>query len=212
MAVLNDGINGGFRGKVGNVVGYPQNGKWVIRALPTPSTKNKKGSVKQNKCRKKFRDLQEFMSPVQDFIRTGFNLEARSRNLSAHNAAKSYNMQHAFNADDQLDYSKIVLTYGKLEMPEEISVTANEQGIEVRWINQLENSLIRNRDQVMVLAYCLEKRKAAVLYSGTKRKAGSEQLEIATALKGKKFHIWVAFIADNRESVSTSKYMGEILY
>ncbi len=34
MAVLKNGANGGFSGKVGSIVGYELNGQDVIRGLP----------------------------------------------------------------------------------------------------------------------------------------------------------------------------------
>jgi hypothetical protein len=39
MAILEDGPNGGFRGKVGSVYGYNLNGKCVIRGARKKSTK-----------------------------------------------------------------------------------------------------------------------------------------------------------------------------
>jgi hypothetical protein len=44
MAIIREGINGGFSGKAGAVVGYYRLGKWVMRGLPKPSSKNKRGT------------------------------------------------------------------------------------------------------------------------------------------------------------------------
>ncbi|MFD2338304.1 hypothetical protein ACFSNA_18085 [Pedobacter mendelii] len=44
MAILNNGINGGFTDKVGSVIGYQLNGKWVIKGLPKASKKKQIGS------------------------------------------------------------------------------------------------------------------------------------------------------------------------
>lgn len=42
MALLNDGINGGFTGKAGSIIGYQLNGKWIIKGLPKLSKKIRK--------------------------------------------------------------------------------------------------------------------------------------------------------------------------
>lgn len=70
MAILNDGINGGFTGKAGSVIGYQLNGKWIIKGLPRLSRKNKKGTVEQNACRNKFTLMQMFLSKVLGYIRS----------------------------------------------------------------------------------------------------------------------------------------------
>ena len=59
--MLNDGINGGFTGKVRSVIGYQLNGKWIIKGLPKVSRKNKIGTEKQNLSRRKFTLMQLFL-------------------------------------------------------------------------------------------------------------------------------------------------------
>ena len=47
MAIIKEGINGGFTGKAGAVVGYYRLGQWVIRGIPKTSKKNKEGTAAQ---------------------------------------------------------------------------------------------------------------------------------------------------------------------
>ena len=129
MAILNDGINGGFTGKVGSVIGYQLNGKWVIKGLPKVSRKNKIGTEKQNLSRRKFTLMQLFLREVLGYIRIGFNLEAKKRMMTAHNVAKSLNMLQAFNEDNTIDFSKITLTYGNLTGAQSSSHFADDAGI-----------------------------------------------------------------------------------
>ncbi|KQN38229.1 hypothetical protein ASE92_01985 [Pedobacter sp. Leaf41] len=212
MATLENGINGGFTGKVGSVIGYQRYGKWIIRALPKPSKKNKTGTGKQNKCRSKFTFMQSFLSDVLEFIRVGFNLDAKAKGMSAHNAAKSYNMLHAFGEDDQIDYAKIRLSQGNLLMAKDASVTVNKDGISFIWDKQLDTGYIRSTDQVMLMAYDEEKGFAVYTVSGNRRKSGEELLIIPLHRKGKSYHTWIAFIADDRQSISDSSYLGLVEY
>lgn len=212
MAILKDGVNGGFTGKVGSVIGYQLNGQWVIKGLPKPNKKNKKGTADQNKCRGKFTLMQGFLSTVLYFIRVGFNLEAKLRMISAHNVAKSYNMLHAFSEDGQIIYSKIRLTQGDLQGADEPTVAAAENGLQFSWNNKLVTGFQNTDDQVMLLAYNKESKKAYYFLSGARRKKGTDLLEIPDFYKGNAFHTWISFIADDRESISNSVYVGLIIY
>jgi len=212
MAILKDGVNGGFTGKVGSVIGYQLNGKWVIKGLPKYSKKNKKGTGKQNSCRSKFTLMQYFLASVLDFIRVGFNLEAKSKGLSAHNLAKSYNMLHAFNADGQIDYAKIRLSQGKLIGPENPAAAAHKAGILFSWDPGLQADYERRYDQVMLLAFDAEGGRAYNSVSGNRRSIGQEVLVIPESKKAKRFHTWIAFISDDRQSISNSVYLGEVAF
>src|SRR5690606_40822262 len=111
MAILKEGIHGGFSGKAGSVVGYCRLGKWVVRSLPKKSQKNKLGTAAQKERRNQFTEMQHFLKPILEYIRVGFNKEARTRQMTAHNVAKSYNMRHAFAGDGTIDCAKVLISY-----------------------------------------------------------------------------------------------------
>ena len=73
MAIISNGINGGFSGKAGAVVGYYRFGKWVLRSLPKSSAKRKKGTPAQRANRSVFNKMQYFLSPILDYIRMGLH-------------------------------------------------------------------------------------------------------------------------------------------
>lgn len=208
MAILKDGVNGGFTGKVGSVIGYQLNGKWVIKGLPKLSKKNKKGTGKQNACRSKFSLMQYFLATVLDFIRVGFNLESKSRGMSAHNVAKSYNMLNAFDAEGKIDFSKIRLSHGTLLTPENPTSQSYNEGILFSWDKQLHAGYERKTDQVMLMAFDPDKNIAFNKVSGNRRNEGEELLLIPERNRLHDYHTWIAFIADDRESISDSIYLG----
>ncbi len=220
MAVISSGINGGFSGKAGNVVGYYRLGKWIIRGLPKPSAKNKRGSESQKASRSIFTKTQHFLTPVLDFIRVGFNMEGRSRQMTAHNAAKSYNMLNAFTADGEIDFSKVLLSFGNLPGVVNPTVEKDDAGLHFTWVNNSADKGVEPRDQVMLLAYDnmlvdingKKTPKAYYLLSGARRKDGKETLEIRPASKGNTLHTYISFISDDRERISMSTYVGEIVY
>lgn len=213
MGIMSDGINGGFSGKTGSVVGYYRMGKWVIRGLPKFSKKNKIGSPAQKASRSNFTKIQHFLSPILPLIRIGFNLEGRSKQMTAHNAAKSYNMLNAITPDGEIDCAKVLISCGKLPVALNPSITTDELGLHFTWSNNSKEKGAAHNDQVIVLAYhTAVDRPIAYGFTGARRSKGKETIEIPHFGSDKKFHVWIAFIADDREQVSKSTYLGEIAY
>ena len=212
MAIFKDGINGGFTGKVGSVIAYQLHGKWVMKGMPKPSAKNKKGSDSQKACRSAFTKMQTFLSPLIGFIRVGFNLESKLRQMTAHNVAKSYNMLHAQDSDGEIDCSKVRLTFGNLIGAENPTVVAADIGFHFAWINNANSKHIRTLDQVMLVAYDVQAQEALYLLSGARRKMQTETLSIPPHLKGHEFHTWISFISDDRESIAMSTYTGSLIF
>ncbi len=212
MAILSDGPNGGFTGKAGSVVGYNRMGKWVIRGLPRTSRKNKIGTESQRASRSLFAKMQHFLSPIVPFIRIGFNMEGRQRQITAHNAAKSYNMLNSFTPDGDIDYPKILVSYGKLANAINVTVVKDDTGLIFTWEDDPHQKNRAWNDQVMLLAYNSDENEAIQMLSGAKRSAGKEKLIVDHRHKNKLLHTYIAFISDDRQRVSTSMYVGEIAY
>ena len=214
MATLSGGPNSGFSGKVGSVVGYYRLGKWVIRGLPRLSPKNKKGSVLQNVHRSRFAIIQRFLKPITYFVRTGFNLEARKKGNTAYNCANSYNLLNAFNERGELDYSKTRVSSGVLAGAENAAVSFQDGHLVFTWSDN-SMPLVTTRailpmkdDQSMLLAYEPEQGDRFYMLSGARRSACRESLKIPALKSGTELHIWIAFIAADRESMSNSAYLG----
>lgn len=214
MAILKDGANGGFSGKAGS---YNLYGKWIIRGLPKLSRKNKKGTDKQKAARARFTLMQHFLGPVLYFIKVGFNLESKIRGNSAYNAAKSYNMLNAFNADGEIVYEQICLSYGNLTGAEGVNVKSDDVGFHFTWTDNSNSTgnkklFISGGDQVMVLAYDLTDKLAYFITAGAARDVGKEILTLYEGLKGRSFHLWISFISENRDRIATSTYLGEKVF
>ena len=212
MAIIQGSALGSFKGKLGNLVCYQLNGKNVVRSAPGKSKKNKIGTPLQNVYRSKFTKLQHFLQPIILFIRVGFNLESHLQLMTAHNAAKSYNMLNAFREDGEIDCSKVVVSFGNLPGAADVAIAVDDVGFHFSWANNALTHTARSDDQVMLLAYSPSKRDAQVLLSGAKRKAGQETLELWSGCKGNSYHVWMAFISDDRQRISMSSYLGEVTF
>ena len=216
MAILANGPNGGFSGKAGSVVGYYLYGKWVIRGLPKLSDKNKIGSPRQKLYRSRFSKMQTFQRPLLGFIRVGFNLEARLRGNSAINSANSWNMQHGFLENGDIDYSAIKVSSGNLPGALNAQVAAEEDALMFNWTDNSEHDrsnrsdVSRHSDQVMLLAYDIKHSLVCQVLSGARRSEGKGILKVSGE-PGSEWHTWIAFISDDRASIATSVYTGVVI-
>lgn len=212
MATIKDGITGGFTGKVGNIIGYQLNGKWVIKGSPKPSKKNKIGTPEQRACRSAFTEMQFFLKPLVDVVRVGFNLERKKRMMTAHNVAKSYNMRNAQHANGEIDIANVVLTYGDLLAAENPRVERGIDGLQFSWDYTGNANYQRQHDQVMIIVYSLKNNKSYRILSGAQRMAKTQAIEISQNEIGNELHLWISFIADDREQIAMSTYLGSIVY
>jgi len=218
MAILNGGPNAGFSGKAGSVVGYYQYGKWVIRGLPRYSQKNKVGTVEQKKYRSRFSKMQHFIKPLLPFIRVGFNLEAKRKGNSAHNSAKSWNMLHAFNEEGEINYSDFRISMGNLPGAVGVAVKLNKKQLVISWRdNSKEDSSpgnwdLRKLDQVIILVYDSEVKFLHGTLSGARRSEERHVISISKNEEPFDHPAWIAFISDDRQSISNSSYIGIISF
>ncbi|RZK36337.1 MAG: hypothetical protein EOO90_27510 [Pedobacter sp.] len=210
MAILDGGPNGGFSGKVGSVVGYLRYGKWIIRGLPKKNKRKRKPTEKELVSRAGFSAVQNFLCPLLPFIRVGFNLEAKSKNMSAHNAAKSNIMLSALSGQGEINYSKVNLSIGNLLGVEAPGVETDDSGLHVSWFNNENDPGAGYNDQVMIAVYSEELHRASFILSGSRRSQGYEIMELYKTGAGHLYHVWMAFIADDRLRISSSTYLGTV--
>ena len=205
MAISNQGINGGFSGKVGNVIGYWSRGKWIIRSKPIVSAKMKAGSSLQRAFRSRFSSLNAFIKPLLPFIRLGFKNHAEANGQSAYNAAMSHNLKHAFDAEGNLVAEQVCLSYGPLELPIDLQIHKDDAGIHITWEDgpYTSNSLARGNDLLMAVAYNLDTKEVVMDSSLARRNAGNATMLLENA---EGYEVWISFVSDDRKWVSGVSY------
>ncbi|MBC7418373.1 MAG: hypothetical protein H7325_09480, partial [Pedobacter sp.] len=105
MAIQQNGIPGGFSGKIGNVIGYIYNGRQVIRSVPRKS--NKPATAAQQRQRMAFSLVSKFLVPLRALINKAYGTK------SNYQKALSYHTKEAIKGvfpDLALDFSKVVIT------------------------------------------------------------------------------------------------------
>ena len=150
MGKISQGILDGISGKVGNIVGASWKGIDYVRIKPdhvaNPNTEA------QANHRAKFKGVtslaKKIMSPI---IRPIWNRSAVK--MTGYNLFVQKNID-AFGIDGTIeDYAKLSLSTGSLDLPDGISVTADdmvESGIKVRWDNSLGQG--SNDDKLKLVA------------------------------------------------------------
>ncbi|MBO9571679.1 MAG: hypothetical protein J7497_05655 [Chitinophagaceae bacterium] len=206
MAKMEQGINGPFSGKVGTVVGATWKGKPYMRARPTkrtsPSTDNEVANYS------KFAMAHYWLKPILDFVRQGF--KGFTETVEGFNAAKSHLLKNSFErVEDKwtINPALVKLSSGNLPLSDDITVQLSAPGqLQFTWDTTIKNDS-SPYDQVMLLAYNTDKKTAEMKITGQFRNAGIDTLLVDINAT---YHIYVAFVADDRSRQSDSVYLGEI--
>ena len=220
MARLKFGPWGALIGKLGNTVGYIRKGVATIRMRPHPS--KKKRTAGQKATTRRFQLVTKFIATMGDFVNVGYDVAARNVSPTAQNLAVSYNIKNAITGeypDQEIDYTKVRICEGVLPLPANVDVILEDNGAKVKFLYSWEvgpaMASARRRDQVMMLVYLPEVKKSRYLDSGARRSEGHDFLEIEKNHGSVNHPImvtygeaYIAFVANDRNSVTNSYYCG----
>lgn len=204
MGRIKNGIFGGVTGRIANLVGYELNGQNVIR---TVARSRKPDTVKQLNNKLQMKVIVEFLDGIESLLRMGFNPLANGTTKNFHNLAIAHNKPHAltgFYPDVEIDYPKIVFSKGNLLQPVNTTYTIVDQHLEFTW------DKVNDSDQVMLLAYAPNSKRAAYEDSGAKRGVGKERLKLKPGMADEPLELYISFVSKDRTQVANSLYLGRI--
>lgn len=208
MAKFNNGVNGPFRGKLGTVVGSSWKGIPYMKSRPIRTKKATKGELAN---RARFKIAQQWLSPLLDYVRVGW--KGYTPTVEGFIAAKSYLMKNAMEGtgtDSKIIPSKMLVSYGELPLSESISVKVIENNqLQFSWDTTIPQNASMY-DQAMLLAYdaTVKDQFPCDKITGQFRYVGSDTLQVE---KGLSYHVYMAFVADDRSRQSMSVYLGEFI-
>jgi hypothetical protein len=206
MGRLIGGVNGQIQGKVGTMIGSSRNGIPYVKG----PYKNRTLTVSKKELlnRKKFAAAQAWLAPILEFVREGFR--GYSQRSQGFVAAKSWLLKNGFTGqgdDLRIDPALVKVSFGDLPNPADISVAWTETGnLKFTWNPAYVD--LRDSDQVMMLAYDVERAFAFINTTGQLRSTGAAILQMDQT-NGKNFHVYAAFNAADRSRQSDSVYLGE---
>jgi len=206
MAVLENGIHGIFRGKIGKIIGLKVNGKQYARSLPGPS-KNLP-TVGQLNQRLKFKLLMEWLRPLKAVIDVGYL--RGSGHASPLNRAMSYHLKEAVIGvapDYVIDFSKVILSRGRLlpSVAMEMSLVGN--CLLVTWADFHWSMYCDLYDRACFVVYNVDRKEVLMFPDVAERREGKVSLCLTEEVAVGRLHVWMQYVG--REGlVSTTVYLG----
>ena len=209
MGKFKNGFFGGITGSINNLVFYQLNGQNVVRSKPVPSLRPP--TPKQLNNRMQLQLLSAFLSEINDLLRAGFGPLAKGTTKNFQNLAIQHNKPAAvtgFYPDVALAYHKIIWSKGSLTQAEQPTAEWVSEGIKFSWEMSPNTAWPATEDQVMLLAYCVARREHFSITAGAKRKIGWDILTIPANFQQEQFELYISFIAEDRQDVADSQYLG----
>lgn len=212
MARIYRGILGGIEGRVGDVEGYYYKGVPVIRAKKR-IVKREITSEPKLAALARMKAANAFLRNMTDFVNLGFRFTETGMRSNGYNAAKSYLIKNCFDGvypNQELNYSKVILTQGDLLAALNPQIEATAEGIKFTWETDSNWAPLEKRSQVMLLVYSPALKRTEYMCSGARRWEGQEILKVREDFKGHTIHCYISFVSDDRDCVATSTYIGAI--
>lgn len=208
MATFNQGILGGFSGKVGTVVGSNWRGKNVLRSAPRKSTKPI--SAAQQRQRDKFKCVLQFLTPIKGILTETFGANVGTK--TPFNNAMSYHMKEAVKQTSTgftMEYSKVLVGMGGLcgvEQPLVQSVTPH--ALHITWEDNSAQGLAYPTDIFLVVVYAPLLQRFDYFKTDSLRETTACLLDFEDSFYGETVHVWTTFTNSNLALTATSRYLG----
>ena len=204
MAIVKNGILGGFSGKAGTVVGYHSKGKDLMRGIPRKRTSGP--TPKELANREKFAYVQAWLQPLLEFLRIGF--QDYAPDFQGFVAAKSYNSKNAVIGSSpyfQINPALALVSFG--EMSQATSATAVAESPNTINFNWSGKNFIYD-DRAMLMAYDITGEKAIFNTASERADGGHARLKLDENFSGKQVDVYLAFVSEDRKRRSNSQYLG----
>lgn len=211
MGKINQGILGGFTGKVGNVVGGNWKGIDYMRVKPS-SVANPKTAGQMDQ-RSKFSTVLYFLQPMKDHIKIGFKDYAVKK--TEFNSAMSYNLNNAVIGEYPnvaIDYSKALVSRGNLAPAQGYTVGSDLIGqLQLTWANNSEELKGNATDKAFVLVYNENKAEAISYKLNEVRSDEGATIELPSTFQGESVEVFISFLSEDEKEISNSKYVGTVV-
>ena len=203
MGKINQGILGGFSGKVGTVVGSTWKSINYMRALAV--SVHNPNTAKQQCQRGKFKTVMQFCKTITPFLRVGF--QEYEHGQSAVNAASSYLLRNAVEGcgdEAALDFDKVRVSQGSLTVAADAGAEVAGNMVTFTWTDNSGTGDAQEADAAMVLAYNKDRQEAAYNLAAATRADGTAELALPTSWSGDAMAVYLGFCSEDGQHVSNS--------
>jgi len=209
MGTYNQGILGGFTGKVGPVVGTQWRGKQILRT--TPSKTNKAPSAAQQRQRDKFAFVLQFLNPIKALLSETFG--GYQGTTSPYNKAMSYHLTEAVtytNTGFSMTYPKVLISMGELAGISNPTVNANTNTLTLQWTDNSTQAMAYPDDGLLVVIYAPNLQIFEYYVEPAVRTSGECHLSLPEPFIGQPLELWVSFTNTRKALSATSSYLGSV--
>lgn len=210
MGLQSEGINGGFSGRVGTVVGYRRLGTWCVRAY-VPSVCDAR-SERQLGQRGRFVAMVRFASQLREVLHAGMGFCSHEAHLTEGNYFVKLN-KGCFALEGEalsIDYPQLRVSDGEVAEVGFGEVACRNEGM--RWL--LAATFVRNPlrltvdggDRVYLAAICAE-RSEALLSVPAYRRQEAVAITLPQEWQGCTVHLY-GFVQSAHGEASPTTYLG----
>lgn len=208
MATYKKGINGPFKGKLGNVVGASWRGVDYLRSLGETTAAPTQKQINQ---RLKFALVMGWLKPLLNIINIGYQILTGDK--TPMNRAVSYHLKEAVTGDAPdygINFKKAIFSRGELLVSWILEVLCLVNAVlNIKWDNGPESAFSNDTDKASFIIYNPAK-EAFVSFEGIALRSDKEAaLQLPDDFAHDRVHAWMHYVNAEGNAVSTSVYLGE---
>lgn len=203
MGIINQGILGGFSGKVGPIVGFRWKSKYYIRARAAKVSNPR--TPRQQEQRGKFATAFSFLKTMKPFIRMGY--KEFTQDKSAFNAAMSYTLKRAVagsGKDITIDFNRALVSMGTLMPVFEGTAMQEKDKMSFNWQNNSGTGNAEDTDIAMLLVYNKDKEMALYDTEAALRSDSHGELPLPVDWQGDELIAYLSFCSTDGSCVANS--------
>lgn len=218
MSNIKFNFPGNYRGKIGNLIISSWKGRPYVKMKPERIKDAR--TPDQIMQRSKFAMINHILSPLSPFLRLGFG--AYTQQMTAYNAAVSWNMKHAFDGTGShatVDYQRLQFSRGSYAtIANAVCRPTGGLNLELSWNPGHEPGMGRDDDRIfaVVVNETLDESNYYAEIAG--RSSGSATIHLSTARPGDIIHCYLTVInpakmpaGKNRQYIADSIYLGRVV-
>ena len=203
MGIINQGILGGFSGKVGPIVGFRWKSNYYIRARAAKVSNPR--TPKQQEQRGKFATAFSFLKAIKPFIRIGY--KEFTQDKSAFNAAMSYTLKRAVTGSGKeirIDFNRVLVSMGTLMPIFEGTATQNGNKMYFNWQDNSGMGNAEDTDIAMLLVYNKDKETAVYDTKTALRSSQHAELQLPSDWQDDELVAYLSFCSTDGNCVANS--------
>src|SRR5690606_18007786 len=213
MGSIRRGIQGGFSGKVGNVVGAHWRGIDYMRALPRIS-KGRPVTEEQLIHRVRFAAAVTFAKPISYVFNVGYGKLAKQK-LTGYNLGVRQIFKEAIvgeHPDVSVDPALVRISAGDLVRPRNPTVEAlPDQTVRLTWVDHTRDGIKADHsDRVIAVVYNAAKAEYVYDTASAKRLDQELLLELPDYFAGDEVQVYLGMVSKTGGIACDSLYLGTV--